>query len=113
MPTYDFECKKCKTVYEEYCVSTEPVAYKGIKCPNCKSKSKTKLISSGIGFSFSNPVGTDRWNNEATGHDYRFRHNLPNVLKQREAAERNSKVGPTPYRKIDDISSGNNFGEVK
>jgi hypothetical protein len=35
------------------------------------------------------------------------------VRDQRKAAERASRVGPEPYRKIDDISSGNHFGEVK
>jgi hypothetical protein len=50
---------------------------------------------------------------DSTGHDYRFKHNLPSVIKQRRDAELASKMGASPYRKIDDISSGKHFGDVK
>lgn len=112
MPRYDFECKKCGIEYDELVPYDETGKYKTVKCPACKSKKKTKLVSCG-GYAFSNPEGTDRWTNESTGHDYRFRHNLPKVLDQRAKAEAASHVGPTPYRNIDDISSGKHFGEVK
>lgn len=110
--TYEFECKKCGANYEEFCTFDETGKYKGVKCPRCKSSKKIKLIS-GANFSFSNPVGTDRWTSEAGGHDYRYNWNKPNVAKQRDMAAAASHVGPTPYRNIDDISSGENFGEVK
>lgn len=106
MPIYEFKCDDCDFVYEEL------TSYNGIKkieCPNCGSKNKEKLPSH-FSFNFTNPVGTDRWNNS---HDYRFHHNLPNVRAQREAAEKASHMGTDPYKEIDDISSGKYFGEVK
>lgn len=53
-------------------------------------------------FNFSNPVGTGRWNSDSTGHDYRFKHNIPNVKKQRKMAEAMSHMGSNPYGKSDD-----------
>lgn len=84
-------------------------------CPMCQSTSKTELIGC-PSVSFSNPVGTDRWNSDSKGHDYRFKHNMDKpggTRDQRAAAARASKVGAEPYRRIDDISSGKYFGEVK
>ena len=68
---------------------------------------------SSTSFNFTNPEGTSRWNSEPSGHDYRFKHNQPKVAKERANAEAASHMGSQPYRKIDDISSGKNFGEVK
>jgi hypothetical protein len=85
--------------------------YPTISCPNCSSKNKEKLVSS-CNFNFSNPVGTDRWNSEASGHDYRFKHNLPNVIKQRKNAEVAAK-SKEPYRRIDDINKNSSWGEAK
>lgn len=96
MPIYEFECKKCKIIYETMAEYDETEKYKKVSCPKCKSKSKTKLLSS-CGFNFTNPVGTDRWVSDSTGHDYRYNYNLPNVHKQREFAQQNSHVGPNPY----------------
>ena len=39
MPIYDYECKKCKRIFEKW--STE----KNIKCPYCNSKQIKKIIS--------------------------------------------------------------------
>jgi len=107
MPIYEFECE-CGEQFDEL-VSINNEDCKGVLCPSCGSTKSEKLISN-FAFQFGNPVGTDKWQNS---HDYRFKHNLPNVLKQREAAERASKVGKQPYRKIDDVGTGKYFGEVK
>jgi len=112
MAFYEFECKKCGAFYEELVPYDETGKYKSVKCPNCKSKSKNKLVSSG-NFNFSNPVGTDRWTSTGQGHDYRFRYVQPKLKENREMAEKLSHVGKTPYRNIDDISHGKYFGEVK
>lgn len=109
MPIYEFECKKCEEVYSVLTSYDETGKYKKIKCPSCKSTKKLKLLSAG-NFSFSNPVGTDKWNNS---HDYRYNTVLPKKKKEREEAAKMSHVGASPYSKIDDISSGENFGPVK
>jgi putative FmdB family regulatory protein len=112
MPFYQFACLDCEKEYEEMCSYDENNEYPDVVCPHCGSKKKQKLVSC-PSFNFSNPVGTDRWTNNATGHDYRFKYNIPNVKKQRENAEEKSHMGTDVYREIDDISSGKHFGEVK
>jgi len=112
MPTYEFQCKKCEEIYEEN-VPMANEKYKGVKCPKCKSARKERLYNRVASFSFTNPVGTDRWTSDAAGHDYRYKYSKKSVAEQRKYAEHMSHVGPTPYRNIDDISSGENFGEVK
>lgn len=98
MPTYDFECLDCKIVFEEISSFDETGEYPSVVCPKCGSKNKNKLASC-ANFNFSNPVGTDRWNNGSTGHDYRFKHNIPKVKAEREMAEALSHMGKTPYGK--------------
>lgn len=105
MVTYDFECKKCGRVYEELTAYDETGKYPKVKCPHCGSKKKNKLMNC-CQFNFANPVDTGRWNNESTGHDYRFRHNLPKVIKEREMAERMSRMGANPYGTGDDFGMG-------
>lgn len=112
MGRYEFECGKCKFVYDEIVPYDETGKYKGVKCPECKSTKKTKLLSA-CSFNFSNPVGTDRWNSESLGHDYRFKHNLPNVLEQRKAAEIQSHMGSSPYNQIDDLNNDKAWGKVE
>ena len=114
MPFYNFQCKnkKCGQVYEDLASWDETGKYPDVRCPHCNSKRKIQLATA-CNFQFSNPEGTGRWISDSTGHDYRFKHNLPKVLEERKKAELASKSGANPYRKIDDISSGNNFGEVK
>jgi putative FmdB family regulatory protein len=109
MPIYVFECQNCGKVYEELTKFDKTGKYAKVECPECHSLKKVQKIHN-FSFSFANPDGTDLWR---SSHDYRFKHNLPKVLKEREAAERASHVGATPYRKIDDISKGDTFGEVK
>ena len=104
MPVFDFQCKSCKHEFEELTPYNESGVYTNVKCPACSSN-KNKKIMSACRFNFSNPIGTDKWTSESTGHDYRFRYNLPKVIKQREMAERQSHMGSDPYngKKINDI----------
>ena len=96
MPMFEFECKNCNKVYDALTKFDETEKYEGVICPHCESDQKTKLVSC-CRFNFSNPVGTDRWNNSSTGHDYRFKYNIPNVQKERERAEQLSHMGANPY----------------
>lgn len=48
MPTYDYECRKCKHLFEVFqSMTAKPLA----KCPKCKTAAK-RLISSGAGIIF-------------------------------------------------------------
>lgn len=76
--------------------------YKNVVCPECGSKQKEKRMSV-PSFNFANPEGTDRWNNGSTGHDYRFKHNIPKVKQERAVAEALSHMGTDPYGGGDDI----------
>ena len=107
--TYDFECKKCKTVYEAMTVFDKTGKYPGIVCSKCGSKSKTKLISA-CSFNFSNPVGTDRYDSASSGHDYRFKHKLPSVIAQRQAAEEAAAGITEPYNPINDLNHDSSWG---
>lgn len=111
IPRYDFECGKCEKVFEEIVLYDETNKYKGVKCPFCGSKRKKKLVAS-CSFMFSNPEGTDRWNSESSGHDYRFHHNLPKVIAERQAAEEHGG-NSTPYNPINDLDNNDAWGEVK
>lgn len=116
MPTYGLKCDKCEFEYDIFCsMSKKDEETEVAKCPECGSKKKTSMIGA-CNFHFSNPVGTDRWTNGSTGHDYRHNFNMDRpggVRDQRKTAEQQSHVGPSPYNPIDDISSGEHFGEVK
>lgn len=101
MPHYEFSCKKCLKIFDEIVTYDATGKYAKLKCPYCGSKKKDKLISM-YSFQFTNPEGSDRWNSEATGHDYRFKHNIPKVKKEREMAEALSHM-PNPYKEIDDL----------
>lgn len=118
MPRYEFECQSCGEVFDLFCsMSEKKDSVEKLKCSKCDSKDISENL--GFLFNFSNPEGTDRWNSEARGHDYRFKHNYEKkggTRDQRKFAEKNSHMGANPYRKIDDINGpggGNNFGEVK
>jgi len=116
MPIYEMNCEGCGGVYDVWSsMSKKDESVGSAKCPSCGSGEKTEIVGC-PSMNFTNPVGTDRWNSESTGHDYRFKHNMhkPGGTKeQRAAAARASKVGAEPYRRIDDISKGNHFGDVK
>lgn len=110
------KCDKCEEVYDLWCgMSQKEGSLKDCVCPACGSLEKTEVFGC-PSIKFCNPVGTDRWNSESKGHDYRFKYNMDKpggTRDQRSRAAAASKVGAEPYRKIDDISSGKHFGEVK
>jgi putative FmdB family regulatory protein len=116
MPFYEVKCEKCEEAYDVWAKMTEKEdAIKEASCPKCNSNKKIEIVGC-PSVKFTNPVGTDRWNSDSQGHDYRFKYNMDKpggTRDQRKAAEKASKVGPNPYRHIDDISSGKNFGKVK
>lgn len=93
MPLYEFQCKKCNHKYDEIVPYDESDKYPDVKCPECGSAKKDKLLSC-CNFKFAQPEGTDRWNNS---QDYRWKaHYLPKALKEREQAEALSHMG-NPY----------------
>lgn len=102
MPSYDFECLECNEKYSDLVKYDPTDIYEEVICPYCKSSKKFKLISS-CNFKFSNPIGTDRWNSDSTGHDYRFKHNIPKVKNERAIAEQLSHMGSNPYGNSNDI----------
>lgn len=102
MPNYDFECSDCKKKYSDLVKYDPTDLYSDVFCPFCKSNQKIKLANS-CNFNFSNPVGTDRWTSDSTGHDYRFKHNIPKVKAERKMAEQLSHMGSNPYGDSDDI----------
>lgn len=116
MPIYEMRCDGCGGDYDVWSsMSKKDESVKEARCPSCGSGDKTEIVGC-PSVSFTNPVGTDRWNSESRGHDYRFKHNMDKpggTREQRARAARASKVGAEPYRRIDDISSGKHFGEVK
>jgi len=96
MPIYKFDCKKCNNKYEELTSYDKSEQYVNVACPHCGSNEKEQLMTCS-NFNFSNPIGTDRWNNGSTGHDYRFKHNVPKVKSERKMAEALSHMGSDPY----------------
>ena len=109
MPIFEFICLECGAEYEELTKYDPQGEYEGVLCPHCSSQNKEHVMSL-TSFSFTNPQGTDRWNNS---HDYRFKSKQPALAQQRKIAERTSHMGSKPYNNIDDVSSGKYFGEVK
>lgn len=48
MPTYEYECTKCKHVFEEFQKITDKPL---LRCPKCRGKLR-RLISGGVGLIF-------------------------------------------------------------
>lgn len=108
MPTYQFQCLKCKKQYEDL-TSFDPTGkYKEVKCPSCKSSRKKQQMTCAE-ISFTNPKDTSKFDN----FGYRAGYNMEQAKELRRKAESSSHVGATPYKDVDDISSGNFFGEVE
>jgi hypothetical protein len=108
----EFECKKCRGVYEELVKYDPKGKYKGVKCPYCSSVKKIRLISQ-FQHNFTKPEGTKKYN---ASHELRYKYALEKpggAIEQRMNAERLSHMGKEPYLPIDDISSGKYFGKVK
>jgi putative FmdB family regulatory protein len=118
MPFYELKCKKCGCEYDVMCMMAEmDEEIKKAKCENCGSKSKDRVFTP-IKHAFEGAavIGTDKWCSSDYGHDYRYKYNNDRpggIRDQRKNAEAKSHMGPEPYNKIDDISSGKHFGEVK
>jgi putative FmdB family regulatory protein len=103
MPLYDFSCDSCGRNFEALAPYDESGAYPSVVCPDCQSSSKHKVPSM-FAFNFSNPEGTDRWNSDDCGHDYRLKTKLPSVLAERAAAEAASHMGRNPYADLGDAN---------
>jgi putative FmdB family regulatory protein len=103
MPTYNFECKKCKTFFEEICSFADYESnFKGVQCPECKSKSLHKNVINGSpGAVFANPRQSSKWDNWS----YRQGKTWEEAKMQRAAAE-SANRGRNPYRTIDDTDRG-------
>ena len=58
MPIYEFRCKKCSHVFEEFVFSSN-ADYDDISCPTCGEKNSEKLMSafSSTGNSLSSGYG--------------------------------------------------------
>jgi len=108
MPFYEFECNNCKIKYEELCSYDPTEKYKEVKCPECNSKKKTKLVSAAI-VTFANPKDTSKFES----FDYRAGYNMEKAKEERRKAEKANTEGIPPYSTIDDISSGKSFGKVR
>ncbi len=102
MPSYDFECKKCKVHFEELCSFHEyENKFPNIKCPACKSKRVTNVIGGAPGAVFANPRQSSKWDNWS----YRQGKTWEEAKMTRAAAEAANK-GDLPYKPIDDTDNG-------
>lgn len=99
MPTYSFQCNKCDIEYDELTNYDESGEYLDVKCPECESEDKTKLISA------------PRSSFNKNSHSYRFGHSVEKAKDLRSLARRTQ--GDPGYNHIDDIKSGKHFGEVE
>ncbi|MGM0680950.1 MAG: FmdB family zinc ribbon protein [Thermodesulfobacteriota bacterium] len=56
MPIYEFQCQKCKKIFETLLLSSSPEAKAKIRCPDCSSREVKKAISAtNIGSSSASP----------------------------------------------------------
>lgn len=99
MPMYEFRCEDCNAKYDDLTQYDETNVYPDVTCPKCQSSKKTRLMS------VCGPIPN------TNSHDYRYWKKRESDRDLRQAAQ--DAQGSTPYNAIDDISSGDNFGEVK
>jgi putative FmdB family regulatory protein len=110
VPTYDFECRKCRRLYDALCPYDEAGRYAGVTCPHCNSGRKRRVYNGrGPHVKFANPQGTSKWDS----FTYRAGYNMEKARGERRAAEAASHMGASPYAGVDDLSGGQYFGEVK
>ena len=116
MPRYEFKCDDCEEIFDIWSsIAEKENNVKMSMCPKCNSKEINEVFGC-PSICFTNPVGTDRWHSDLKGHDYRHKYNMDRkggIRDQRKNAEEKSHIGKNPYNKIDDVSSGKHFGEVK
>lgn len=114
MPLYEFLCKKCNVKYDELCKYNEKGKYPKVKCPECGSKSKEKLMSCFIP-TFANPKGTSK----EDSFSYMAGHNMEGAKGLRRHAEEHSHMGLAGQENFydksheSDVTSGKFEGEVK
>ncbi len=96
MPIYTFECLKCHETYDGLTPYDEKGKYPKVKCPKCKSKRKSKLFSSEVVPTFSNPKESSKWDS----FTYRAGFNMERAKGDRRAAEGASHMGTNPYPHI-------------
>ena len=99
MQMYTFECLKCEHRYEELCCVNDDGKYKGVKCPQCKSKRKRRTFDYDVVPTFSNPKESSKWDN----FEYRAGFNMEGAKACRREAEAKSHMGANPYnsKKLD------------
>jgi DNA-directed RNA polymerase subunit RPC12/RpoP len=109
MPTYVFQCGKCKKNFTDICSFDPTGKYKGTTCTHCNSKKK-KMMPTAAQIKFSTPQDTSKWDN----FSYRAGYNLDSAQDLRKQAEAASHMGREPYADgIDDVNRGDLFGKVK
>ena len=99
MPLYRFKCLKCSCPYDELTDYDETEKYKGVKCPQCKSKRKRRTFNYDIAVTFTNPKESDKWGS----FTYRAGQNMEDAKACRRDAEAKSHMGTNPYnsKKLD------------
>lgn len=108
LPSYVFLCSKCENQYESLTNFDSTGKYKEVSCPSCKSKKKKQQVTF-ANIKFTNPKDTSKFDN----FGYRAGYNLEQAQDLRRKAEEASHMGNAPYNSIDDIQSGEFFGEVE
>jgi putative FmdB family regulatory protein len=110
LPTYNFECKKCKNFFEDICTFADfDAGFPDVRCTNCKSKSlKKNILDRPPGAIFSNPRESSKWDNWG----YRQGKTWEEAKMQRAAAEKASG-GKSPYKNIDDTNRGNKMNFIE
>lgn len=114
MPIYEFRCKKCENKYDLLCSYDKTEKYPKVKCPECGSKSKEKLVSM-FSATFGNPVGTSK----EDSFSYMAGHNMEKAKGLRRHAEEHTHMGMPGQANFydkshdEDVTSGKFEGEVK
>ncbi len=111
MPSYGFNCKKCKTAFEDLCSFSDLEAgFPDVRCPSCNSKSLNKNIPGVPGAIFGNPRESKKWDN----FSYRAGKTMEEAKQCRRDAEvREGQKTPREYRKnFNDTNNGNRMNFI-